>query len=93
MRPCGHCICRKCGESLQHKLENELPRCVRCDRPVDRLVAVSGGMNIPGQESLDVNIPVKLIEVGRDKGKFKSVLEEEEDDDDEEDDMDYETGD
>ncbi len=66
---------------MEKDLKKKQLKCVRCNKPIERLVTVSGAMNVPGHESLDMDIPVKLIEIGNDKAEFKSIMEEEQYDD------------
>lgn len=47
--------------------------CPRCKKHIDHVAGFSSPMNIPGEESLRMKVPVTVLEIDDGRIRFKSV--------------------
>ncbi|KAL2867674.1 uncharacterized protein BJX67DRAFT_352058 [Aspergillus lucknowensis] len=80
IRPCNHQFCHMCikavaspGTSTQPGREGR--RCPICSTGIYHIAGFSAPMNLPGEETFKVNVPVIMLEVEDGRAAFESVVE------------------
>lgn len=69
-RPCNHKFCSVCITAVAQK-----NRCPSCKGTVKHVAGFSAPMNLPGEETYKVNVPVVMLEV-KDGVTISSAMEE-----------------
>lgn len=81
IRPCKHQFCNVCIRKLESITAEEDQgrkhwKCPRCDGDVHYVAGFSAPMNLPGEETLKVNVPVTVLRASSDgRPVFQSIFD------------------
>lgn len=74
IRPCNHCLCRQCAETIANFRPGCQGSCPACHKPIARIVGISGPMNAPGHEAVSYSLPVVMLDVADRRERFRSIV-------------------
>ncbi|KAL4917868.1 hypothetical protein BDW62DRAFT_217829 [Aspergillus aurantiobrunneus] len=80
IRPCNHQFCHICIKNVEPPstctpASRGQRRCPVCSTPVRHVAGFSAPMNLPGEETFKVDVPVVMLEVQDGRTAFQSVME------------------
>ncbi|RFU29847.1 hypothetical protein B7463_g6513, partial [Scytalidium lignicola] len=79
IRPCDHQFCNVCIKALETRSESSSMvgrrqwKCPSCEKAVLHVAGFAAPMNLPGEETLKVKVPVHVLKVEDGRVKFKSI--------------------
>ncbi|RDW90048.1 RING finger protein [Aspergillus mulundensis] len=74
IRPCNHQFCHVCIRAVASPTSRGQRRCPVCSTNVSHVAGFSAPMNIPGEETFKVDVPVIMLEVEDGRAAFQSVV-------------------
>ncbi|KAL4986745.1 hypothetical protein BDW68DRAFT_178446 [Aspergillus falconensis] len=77
IRPCNHQFCHMCIKTIASPgkdTRDEQKRCPLCAAAVSHVAGFSAPMNLPGEETFKVDVPVVLMEVQDGRVAFESMV-------------------
>ncbi|KAL4751101.1 hypothetical protein BDW72DRAFT_212901 [Aspergillus terricola var. indicus] len=77
VRPCNHQFCHMCIKAVASAGEtshDEQKRCPICAAAVSHVAGFSAPMNLPGEETFKVDVPVTMLEVQDGRAAFVSAV-------------------
>ncbi|KAL4740495.1 hypothetical protein BDV11DRAFT_204276 [Aspergillus similis] len=77
IRPCNHQFCHMCIKTVASSgktSHDEQKRCPVCAAAVSHVAGFSAPMNLPGEETFKVDVPVAMLEVQDGRAAFESVV-------------------
>ncbi|KAL4766664.1 uncharacterized protein BDW70DRAFT_155322 [Aspergillus foveolatus] len=77
IRPCNHQFCHMCVKAVAppgKTSHDEQKRCPVCAAVVSHVAGFSAPMNLPGEETFKVDVPVAMLEVQDGRAAFESVV-------------------
>ncbi|BCS18370.1 RING finger protein [Aspergillus puulaauensis] len=78
VRPCNHQFCHVCIKAIASPRANTSSneqRCPLCSANIAHVAGFSAPMNLPGEETFKVDVPVVMLEVDDGRTAFQSVME------------------
>ena len=76
IRPCDHQFCNVCIQALEKELESSKAgqvECPRCKSKVAHVAGFAAPMNLPGEESIRIKMPVHVLKVEDGRMEFESI--------------------
>lgn len=85
VRPCGHVFCNVCIREIDDKsvwmgrgsqstkASGQNRRCLTCQSEVSWVAGFAAPMNLPGEESLRMRVPVNVLKVEDGRMAFRSI--------------------
>ncbi|KAL4787455.1 hypothetical protein BJX76DRAFT_363397 [Aspergillus varians] len=79
VRPCNHQFCHVCIKAVASPSTDTSPnrdgrRCPLCSTSVQHVAGFSAPMNLPGEETFKVDVPVVMLEVQDGRTAFESIV-------------------
>ncbi|KAL4909739.1 hypothetical protein BDW74DRAFT_173233 [Aspergillus multicolor] len=74
IRPCNHQFCHVCVKAVASPSGREERCCPVCSAAVSHVAGFSAPMNLPGEETFKVDVPVVMLEVEDGRAAFQSVV-------------------